>query len=132
MIPQVMGYPLWCGRIKKRVAKKYLRLTFRDREFLSLMASIGEGDLVNDCRMANVRIKELAPQYVRRAGGYVLNDVLITDDKGSGCSLIHCGVKPGKSREEILERHEASNAYWAAHGDTWDFVKRSEFTTFGR
>jgi hypothetical protein len=131
-IPTVMGCPLWRGRIKQRVAKKYLKdWRWPDRAFLTLMANVKVGDLIRDCSAFNVRVAEIEPRYclVGKRGGNVLEDIDITNDKGGSCSFMRCGVAPAWTREDILRDWAEKVKYYEARGDEWDFAKRYEFTT---
>ncbi len=125
-----MGYPLWFGRVKRRVAKKYLqRPIWRDKRFLHAMADVAPGDLIHDCSSFNVRSTHFKPRYRRVGRGYVLVDIDITNTLGGGCSFVHCGVEPAWPRSHIIRYWETRLPLWRANGDEWDFAKRYEFTS---
>jgi hypothetical protein len=116
--PKLFGLPLWKGKIKRRVAKKYLRYFRNDwffgeraqREF----AHLDIGDFINDCTGLNGRITEIRPTYRRIASGR--GAVLLNIDfqtTNTGCSLCHCGVEPKLSREEIEKRKVEFARDWA-------------------
>jgi len=126
MIPKLFGLPIWKGKIKKRVAKKWLR-HFRNTWMIGAWAqrefsTLGVGDFVNDCTGYNGRIQEINHIY-RRIGkgkGAILLDIDF-QTSNTGCSLCSCGVEPKLSREEV-ERHsiEFAKDYWMGEGGkTW-------------
>lgn len=130
MIPQVLGCPLWFGRIKNRVAKKHLPgKIWRDKKFLAMVSDLKEGDLIRDCSSFNVKITKINPLYRQVGKGWVIYDIDITNDKGGSCSFSHCGVEPAWTRKDILAYWEEALKYWREQGDPWHFVKRYEFTT---
>ena len=131
MIPKVLGCPLWFGKIKRRVAKKYLGKgsVWRDTKFLAKMADMKEGDLFRDCSAFNVRLAEIEPFYRKVGKGWVLMDIDLTNDKGGSCSFYHCGVEPAWSREDTLAYWVESVKHWLAQDDPWHMAKRYEFTT---
>lgn len=68
-IPTILGIPLWRGKIKRRVAKTYLR-KLGNRWMLrpnkqAKLSSLKVGDFVNDCTGQNGRIVELHAIYRR-------------------------------------------------------------------
>jgi hypothetical protein len=107
MIPKIFGFPIWRGKIKSRVAKKYLhKWRFGwplrkdwQREF----SNLGIGDFINDCSGNNGRILEMTPFYSRCGRGQILLGVDF-QTTNTGCSLGSCGIEPKLSREVIEER----------------------------
>ena len=81
------------------------------------------GDMVNDCTGFNVVITELFPSY-RPVGrhGKVLSDVTIYSANNSA-SLLHCGIEPPKSYEELKAQLAERTKYEEATGDKWGFLK---------
>lgn len=102
-VPTIFGYPLWGGKIKRRVAKKYLN-RWRLGKLINKLGlkyfDLKEGDLVNDCTGFNGSIIEIEPYYHPVGRAMVMVDVDLTTSN-TGCSLIHCGVCHPLSREEI-------------------------------
>lgn len=131
--PTIMGQPLWFGKIKGRVAKKHLERSIRPsnyKEWFAAMSNLKEGDLICDCSAFNVRVAKIEPKYMRVGkNGFVLVDILITNNQGGLCSLTYCNVQPGLSRETIIKNWQKRVDYYKANGDQWDFAKRYEFTT---
>lgn len=116
MIPRLFGFPIWKGKIKRRVAKKHLRrsriswiLGHKAREF----ALLGVGDIINDCSGNNGRITEMTPWYhpVGKSGAILIDVDFQTTN--TGCSLCSCGIEPQLSREEIENRKVAFARDWA-------------------
>jgi hypothetical protein len=126
MIPTILGFPLWRGKIKRRVAKKYLR-RFRHewmlkRDIQAAMSKLDVGDLINDCTGLNGKILEMDAFYYRigTGKGAILMDVDI-QTANSGCSLTHCGVEPALPREYIEARKVAFLKEWTLGepGEHW-------------
>lgn len=126
MIPTIFGYPLWRGKIKKRIAKKYLRRYRMERFFkpdvMKRFTDLGIGSYVNDCSGFNGKITEMYPTY-RRIGkgkGAVLLDVDFQTEN-TGCCLGSCGVEPALSQEEVEKRTLAHLKAWTLSdgGKTW-------------
>ncbi len=114
-IPVVFGFPLWYGNIKRRVAKKYINSysiawTLKDKCF----ANYKVGDIINDCSGKNIRIAKMEPEYLYRAGGFVLLDIIFVNEKGGCCSFKSCGIEEPKSRE-IIENN------YIKYMDEWFF-----------
>lgn len=106
-IPTLFGVPLWKGKIKARLAKKYLNGSpigwFLKRENHYRFKDLKIGDLVNDCSGRNGEILEITPEYCNTRIGQILYDIdLLTTN--AGCSLIHCGIEVGISREQVEQR----------------------------
>lgn len=131
---KLFGFPLVGGRVKKRVARKYLNRRFPWwREAVKLFGNLGVGDLVNDCSAFNVVITELEPDYssigssYRRYGrvcrGFVLRDVDIYSARNSA-SLRNCGVTLPKSYEDLKKDWEERIVFYEKEGDQWGFAKR--------
>jgi hypothetical protein len=119
-IPTIFGFPLWRGKIKKRVAKKYLANSMLRRS--KLFRSTTVGDYVNDCTGRNGKIITIEPIY-RRIGkgvGAFLIDLDIQTEN-TGCSFLSCGVEPKLSREVIEARHLSFLQNWTKGdgGRTW-------------
>ena len=116
--PLMFGFPLWKGRIKRRVAKKYIRF-FGNAWFMrsavqAKFARLGLGDFVNDCSGMNGRLLEIHPVYRRVASGrgsVLLNVDLQTTN--TGCSLCGCGIEPKLSRDEVERRKVEFAKSWA-------------------
>jgi len=121
MIPTILGFPLWKGRIKPRVAKKYLR-RWRHEWFLKAgpLAKLTIGDSVNDCSGQNGQILSMKPRYYGVRGGQVLGDVDITTEN-TGCSLVSCGIEPALAPEVIEARMVDHMVHWtlADSGKLW-------------
>jgi hypothetical protein len=114
MIPTIFGFPLWRGKIKRRVAKKYLT-KWRQGWMLHApqFAHLGVGDFVNDCSGQNGRILKCRPEYfpVGNRGATILSNVdFVTEN--TGCSLVGCGVEPKLSQEEIEKRMVDHHLNW--------------------
>ena len=148
MIPTILGFPIWKGKVKRRVAKKYLakfRQTWMLGPHAEDMRSIGIGDFINDCTGFNRRIAKMHPSYVvvgrrryhwdepkpetgaRSGNGFILIDVDIVNDQGGCCSLASCGVQPKLSVEEIESKTLEFIREWTLGdgGKTW-FGKDSD------
>lgn len=118
-VPTLFGQPLWYGRIKKRVAKKYLNrwsigyiLRYNQKKF----ATLGIGDLINNCSGFNVEITEIEPEYRSVGNGFVLSGIHFWTSRG-GCSLCHCGIEAELSRENIEQEHvKFLKEYYAPNG----------------
>jgi len=116
MIPRLFGFPLWKGKIKRRVAKKYLR-RFRISWFLGKRANefafLGVGHFINDCSGNNGRIEEMSPHYypVGQRGAVLVDIDFQTTN--TGCSLCSCGIEPKLSREEIEKSKVEFARNWA-------------------
>lgn len=107
MAPTLFGFPLWEGRIRKRVAKKYLNrrtIGYLYRRYRTHFANAGVGTIINDCSGFNGDVINITPYYWRAPGGDVLGDIDFTTTN-TGCSLIHCGIEPELPREEVEARH---------------------------
>ena len=122
-IPTLFNFPLWDGNIKRRVAKKYLNrwcIGKRFKLFSTKFATLGVGDLVNDCSGFNGEIRQVNPEYFPVRGGFILRNVNIITTN-TGCSLIHCGVEPELSREDVEARHLDTIENWTLGkgGETW-------------
>ncbi|HYX19584.1 MAG TPA: hypothetical protein VFA98_01920 [Thermoanaerobaculia bacterium] len=106
-IPTMFGFPLWRGKIKRRVAKKHLRRVrsawMLSRRAQSAFAKLGVGDFINDCTGHNGRIASMVPLYVGFPGGAVLADVDF-QTSNTGCSLQSCGVESKLPRAEVERR----------------------------
>lgn len=93
------------------------------------------GDIINDCSAFNVRVAEIDPDYLQHwqyPKAQFLVGIDFTDHKGGSCSLVHCGVEFGISREEVekrsLEYYEDwlksdQAAVWYGGKDTEDYKK---------
>jgi hypothetical protein len=134
MIPTILGFPLWKGKIKRRVAKKYLS-KFKQTWMLKAdhLSRLGIGDFVNNCSGFNDLILKMRPQYVACGGGQVIIDVdLMTEN--TGCSLCCCGIEPKLSREVVEQRLVDHYRKWTLgeYGKLWfgegspDYVKAVE------
>lgn len=122
-IPTLFGCPLWMGKIKKRVAKKYLNrwsIGYIAKHNLAKFSKLGVRDLINDCSGFNVEITKVNPEYVHVGKGKVLIDITFDTDGGS-CSLTHCGIESELSREEVEKQHVEFLQSWFNSGDaaTW-------------
>jgi hypothetical protein len=62
-------------------------------------ATLKPGDIVNDCRYLNIKIKEITPVESKEVGVFDYN--IVTED-GQGCSLTGCCNFP-MTDEEIKE-----------------------------
>jgi hypothetical protein len=103
-VPVIFNFPLWKGKIKRRVAKKYLtkwRQTWMMKN--ESLTHLGVGDFINDCSGFNGKISKLYPEYISVSKGFVLSDVDI-DTGNRSCSLCNCGVEPKLSQIEIEKR----------------------------
>jgi hypothetical protein len=123
-IPTLFSVPLWKGRIKTRVVKKYLNSWpihwFLEKENYYRFKDLKVGDLVNDCSGRNGEILEITPEYAYTRVGQILCDIdLLTTN--AGCSLIHCGIEVGVSREQVEQRFIAFMDDWffGEGGKTW-------------
>jgi hypothetical protein len=103
-VPTVFNFPLWKGKIKRRVAKKYLT-KWRQSWMLKnkSLSHLGIGDFINDCSGFNGKILTLEPDYISVSKGFVLCDVDIQTSNTS-CSLISCGVESKISQSLIENR----------------------------
>jgi hypothetical protein len=81
------------------------------------------GDLINDCSMFNVVIREVQPCIVYTKRGWYIYDVdFTTEPFGGGCSLMHCGVEPPLSPEKIEQRLRSFYDNWnRPESDGWEF-----------
>lgn len=114
MKPSLFGFPIWTGKVKRRVAKKYLRRFRREHtlrsEYQRTFSGISVGSYVNDCSGMNGRIVSMTPCYhpVGRGAAVLVDVDFMTTN--TGCSLASCGVEPALSREviekSILEHHK--------------------------
>lgn len=114
-VPTLFGFPIWRGKVKRRIVKKYLRRFHRQHtlsdEYRKRFDGYGTGSYVNDCSGLNGKITEMTPCYysVGRRGGEILVDVDFMTTN-TGCSLASCGVEPALDREviekRILEHHQ--------------------------
>ena len=112
-VPCLFGFPLWRGKIKRRVAKKHLPKWFLRRDVQKKFGALGLGDFINDCSGNNGRILEMTPCYARlaRCRGQVLCDVdFVTTN--TGCSLRSCGIEPKLAREEVERRKVTFAREW--------------------
>jgi hypothetical protein len=132
MIPTMFTFPLWKGKIKKRVAKKRLKRFsngwMMEPQAQAKLSSLRVGDFVNDCTGNNGKIKKLYPIY-RRIGkghGAVLLDVDL-DTTNTSCSLCSCGIEPKLTREHIEARKVEFLKEWTLGdaGEHW-FGKDTE------
>jgi hypothetical protein len=102
-IPKVMGFPLYRGRIKKRLLKKlmvHMDWSTLDRCTIGL-ANIKIGDFVSDCSGFNGKILDMAPNYWRFTKHYQrLIDVDIYTTNSS-CSVCNCAIGLPKTQLEI-------------------------------
>jgi len=71
-------------------------------EKLKWGATLSPGDIVNDCRYLNVKIKKISP---RMCDGVISDYSIITED-GMGCSLINCCREPMTDEEIKRELKE--------------------------
>jgi hypothetical protein len=122
-VPTIFGCPLWLGKIKRRVAKKYLNrwsIGYQLRKRGKLIATLDIGDLINDCSGFNGTIIEIDPMYRRVAGGDVLVDVDLTTSN-TGCSLTSCGVTEEQPREVVEANHLSflENWFFGEPGKVW-------------
>jgi len=62
-----------------------------EKEKLDWGASLKPGDIVNDCRYLNIKIKEIKARSNEEFGIY---DYDIVTEDGQGCSLMGCCEKP--------------------------------------
>ena len=120
--PLVFGFPAWYGRIKARVAKKYLH-RYPIHYFVeqhNVFGSLKVGDYINDCSGYNGAITAIEPDYLHISRGEVLYDVDIQTSNTS-CSLIHCGIEPELPRQEIILRKMSFIEQWVLGqgGKTW-------------
>lgn len=129
MIPTLFGFPLWYGKIKNRVAKKYLIHNLRIKDYINPVSQLKVGDFVRNCSGFNIKIAKLTPEYFRVGKGFVLYDVEIINSNGGCCSFINCSIEPALPRDKIIERYEKMLEYWKANVDEWNFVKRYNCTT---
>lgn len=119
----LFGCPLWLGKIKKRVAKKYINrwsIGYIAKHNLAKFSKLGVGDLINNCSGFNVLITKINPEYVHVGNGKVLIDITFDTDSGS-CSLTHCGIKSELSREEVEKQHVEFLKSWfdSGHAARW-------------
>lgn len=126
-IPKVMGFPLYTG-VKRRVAKSYYHLFFRNWKWYKQFENAKPGDLLNDCSGFNIRVAKLRPEYCPIGkNGKVLVDITIENDKGGCCSLTNCGIEWGLPKEEVISRREAFLEEIRKSGkDEWGFLERSK------
>jgi hypothetical protein len=105
MTPTICGYPIWTGKIKRRVAKKYLGKTILLLSKNVEMANIDIGNFVNDCTGFNGRVTDMIATYrgIGKGRGQILLDIDINTTNTS-CSLCHCGVESKVSRDEVEAR----------------------------
>ena len=84
----------------------FLRHVPRSRQkHLKWALGLKSGDIINDCSSFNVVIREIEPQiFFTKRGWYIYDVHFTTEPFGGGCSLIHCGVEPALSVEEIEHR----------------------------
>ena len=69
--------------------------------------SLQPGDLINDCTTYNREVVSVHPDFwffKKNNNGYCIYDVIIDMTGGGSCSLRHCGVEKGLSREVIETR----------------------------
>jgi len=123
--PKLFGFPLW-RRLKRRIAKKYLRRY--DREwFFHLaadrhLATAGIGSLVQACAGLNERITWMSPQYIRVGHGEVLFDIDFSSPT-NGFSLRHCGVDKPLTYDECIKYCEEAVQRAVDEGDPYGFAK---------
>ncbi len=133
--PTIFGYPLWMGRISKRVAKKYsndyprLLNWYKRHRHLSEVQNLKIGSIINDCSGFNIRIAEIHPEYqatrfekdYRNPRSVILYGFDFTSTRGGSCSLLHCGIEFGITQAEVERRHlehirswlkDSGNATW--------------------
>ena len=137
MVPTLFGFPIWEGRIKRRVAKKHLRRwgisRFLDPKFLKRYEGYGVGSYINDCTGFNGKILSITPEYrgLSGLGGAVILMDLDFQTENTGCCFRSCGVEPALSREVIEARMLDFTKNWALGegGKTWygkDYDKEAE------
>ncbi len=113
-VPEIFGHPFWCGKIKRRVAKKILnrkRYNLMRYFFKNRSKFINPNMLVNDCTGYNGAVLETDPVYRRLGKGWILVDVDMTTANTS-CSLTHCGIKPELTQSEIEARKKSFIKNW--------------------
>lgn len=119
----ILGFPLWRGKIKRRVAKKYFnryRLAWMLQTKATAAYKLTIGDYVNDCSGFNGKIQSLEPAYRQVGKGSILIDVDL-QTTNTGCSLNSCGVEPALSRELIETQQAEHLREWSlgSGGKTW-------------
>jgi hypothetical protein len=125
-VPQILGVPLWRGRIKRRVAKKWLR-RFRNSWMLkSPLRKLRVGDAVNDCSGQNGKVLTVRGYYSHK----VLVDVDIQTES-TGCSLRSCGISPAWPPGEVQRAYVEFLRTWTLgesgkhwYGPQWDFYAK--------
>lgn len=123
-IPTIFGYPLWEGKIKRRIAKKYLNSWSFGKHvkyWTETFATYGVGSIINDCSGYNGKIVDMWPNYRPLLGkGWILVGVDFTTTN-TGCSLLHCGIEKALTREQIETSQLQSLTDWLVNGgaDQW-------------
>ena len=112
MTPTILGFPLWKGKIKRRVAKKWMT-RFRQTWMLKAthLSRLSVGDFVNDCSGFNAVILEMQPDYIGVRGGQILFDVSLQTEN-AGCSLCSCGIEAKLSQEVVEQRTADHHRQW--------------------
>lgn len=128
-VPTCFGFPMWKGKIKKRVAKKRINRRWKPKygkshfSRMKEFANYGIGDLINDCTAFNVKITELDPDYWQFGSGEVLMNVDIRSALNSA-SFWHCGIEHPKSYKDLKAQIEKDIEAWEKAGDEYGFAKR--------
>lgn len=86
-------------RVSRFKVRRHISRQFERR--IKWALTLKPGDLINDCTMYNVKIKEIEIMRRQTGRGWYISDVYFTADNGGVCSLRYCGVESPLSREEI-------------------------------
>lgn len=128
MAPKAFGYPLWYGKIKKRIAKKkinkYRKQFYMGKLYTPFMrlcgfSNYGPGSLINDCSGLNIEIKTVDPEYRFTKKGAWLSDFDIQGTPHGSCSFFHCGVDHPITQEQAEKVRQEMVKVWT--GSEWKF-----------
>lgn len=93
---KIFGFNLWHGKIKNRLAKKYLNKQYSMLTILKAnphFANMGVGDMINDCSERNVVIRNIVPEYTKLNNGYILIGLdFVVNEQGKVCCMPGCGI----------------------------------------
>lgn len=93
------------------------RLSKRQQENLKWALSLKPGDIINDCSGFNSIIKEVIPDVRQtKRGWFIYNVDFIVEPFGGSCSLVHCGIEPALTPEQIENRIREFYDWCEPHG----------------
>lgn len=120
MTPQICGFPLWFGKVKKRLAKKYCNqnthMSRIMRERGASLAHLKPGDLINTCSGFNEEIIKIKPSWINVSSGFVLFDLDFQLADEDSCSLAWCDVRPALARDVLEQRYLDIQSKWVQNG----------------